>query len=232
MVIISAVLTTQASVPKAFAAESETPIVRTSAFYQALNDIYAKLVVIQSLLTDLIAAEAADREAVSVMTANGVITDVVVTVDYATNVSTALVEYRQGATSTVAVSSVVPKDIETRLAKELAITTKQLQSLIHYTYIHGDTLVKIVVALKNSRNISISEVFADTSVKEQTVSPADIDTIITEDFYGLTSVYQAFYDDYLAKVKKGEKPTEVVSFVGEILNLPAAVVLPIIEFTY
>lgn len=233
VVIVSAFSTVQSPVPKALAADTVvvSTIVRTPAFYQALTDIYIKLIALQALLTQLIAEEASIA-VISVPSENGAITNVVVTVDYATKVSVAQVTYKGGASTTVSVSSVEAKAIEMNLAKKLSITTKQLQSVVQYTYIHGDTLVKIIMTLKSSRHISLTKVYADGTTAEQTVSSADIDETVAEDFYGLESVYQAFYDTYLAKVKKGEKPPEMISFVADILNLSPTVVSPLLEFTY
>lgn len=214
------------------AAEVTTPVERTPAFYQALGDIYNKLVMIQVLVNELMLEEAAALNNIAVATPYGVISGVLINVDYATGVSTADIQYREGLKQTSSVPSVVPKEIVAALAEKIGINQKQLTPLLHYRYQNGDILKKIVVTLKNSRTISITQVYADTTTKQQVVPGTDIDELIADNFFGMTSVYQAFYDDYLAKVKKGEKPTEVVSFVATILNLQPEAVSPIIEFAY
>jgi len=220
------------TVPNVSAAEGTITVERTPAFYQALRDIYDKLVTIQSLVEELILKEAAALDKLTITTSDGVITTVLVEVDYATKVSSAIVQYRDGTKRPLTVLGVVQKDIVVNLATQLGITTKQLTPLIKYSYKNGDALLKIVVTLKNSRTISITQVYADSTTKQQAVPPAEIDAVIADDFFGMTSVYQAFYDDYLAKVIKGEKPTEVVSFVATILKLQPETVASIIEFTY
>lgn len=225
-------LSFQALTPMVMAVGVTTEIDRTPAYYLVLNSIYSQLVSIQTLLNELIEEEAKAREKIAVNTPYGTVTSVSVNIDYGSKIALAKISYRNKNQKELSIPSTVSKDILKILAHEMSITTKELSPLLEYTYINGDILVKILVNLKNSHSITVAQIYADSTIKEKIIPPADIESAIVTDFFGMETVYQAFYDDYLDRIKKGEKPTEVIKFVSDLIKLSPRVVAPIIEFNY
>ena len=69
-------------------------------------------------------------------------------------------------------------------------------------------------------------------VYAQVATPAAIDAVIAEDFFGRPTGYQAVYNVYLDQVKQSDTPSEGISFVSQLFSLPPSMIVPIIEFKY
>lgn len=199
------------------------------AFLRAqLELIMLELMKIQVLIEALREAEA-EQDGIAANTEEDIVA-ITAEIDYVAEETSVTTRFEQGSPETFTIDTMAVAEVESALRDRYDVSSRELERVLQVSEVNADVLVAVVVEMRSSRSISITQVAANGDDISQSIPGTVIDAFIENDFAGLGNVYDELIDGYARDIRGGDIPDGVVGLVADLMRLPIATIEPIIEF--
>lgn len=210
-------------------AYTTTQVTPAQAFLRAqLELIMIELLKIQVLIEALREAET-EQGGIAANTEEDIVA-ITAEIDYVAEETRVTTRFEQGSPESFTIDTVAVAEVESALRDRYDVSSRELERVLQVSEVNADVLVAVVVEMRSSRSISITQVAANGDDISQQIPTSLIDGIISNDFAGLGNVYDALIDGYARDIRSGDIPDGVIGLVAQLMRLPVTTIEPIIEF--
>jgi hypothetical protein len=200
---------------EARAAEAPTPVA------EQIASLWRQVATLQLLLSQLQAHQQVTNRA----TSTPGLSHVYVTMDYLLQKTTLVY-----GTSTLILEGTATDTVLFEAATRFGIDPGTMSSIAVFTAVHAHVVTGYVFAIKNSHNMTITELYTYDASTTEAVPKDVIDTIKQTQFKGSESTYNAQVYTYVRQIERGEKPADLIEFIASLADISIPLAQTLVSF--